>query len=65
MKQTSENRFSQGKIDESVAIKIADIDKAHSDLRNIIGVILSVNNIICTKFEHQKAFFPIHIAVTN
>jgi len=41
IKQASENRFSQGKVGESVAIKIPDVDRARSDFRNIIGVILS------------------------
>lgn len=39
MKQTSENRLIQGKIEESVTIKIADVDKAHTEFRNIITVI--------------------------
>lgn len=39
MKQTSENRFSLGKVEESVAIKITDVNEAHSDFHNIIGVI--------------------------
>lgn len=31
MKRAWENRFSQGKVGESVAIKISDVDRARSD----------------------------------
>ena len=41
MKQASENRFCPGEIGQSVTIKIPDVDRARSDFRNIIGVILS------------------------
>ncbi|XP_025422714.1 uncharacterized protein LOC112692301 [Sipha flava] len=41
MKQASENRFCPGEVGQSVTVKIPDVD---SDFRNIIGVILSVNN---------------------
>lgn len=41
MKQASENRFSQGNVGESVAMKISDVNRARSNFRNIIGFILS------------------------
>ncbi|CAI6366058.1 unnamed protein product [Macrosiphum euphorbiae] len=44
MKTNSENRLREGKIGESVKIRIPDVDKARSDLRSILGVIMSVKN---------------------
>ncbi|KAL4090679.1 hypothetical protein QTP88_025471 [Uroleucon formosanum] len=44
MKQASENRFRPGEVGQSVTVKIPDVDRARSDFRNIIGVILSINN---------------------
>ncbi|XP_008189275.1 KRAB-A domain-containing protein 2-like, partial [Acyrthosiphon pisum] len=44
MKTNSESRLREGKIGESVKIRIPDVDKARSDLRSILGVILSVKN---------------------
>jgi len=41
MKQASENRFRPGEIGQSVTVKIPDVDRARSDLRNIIEVIIS------------------------
>jgi len=41
MKQASENRFRPGEVGQSVKIKIPDVNRARSDFRNIIGVILS------------------------
>jgi len=41
MKQASENRFSQGKVEESVTIKNQDVDRTRNDFCNIIGVMLS------------------------
>lgn len=41
MKAPSENRFTVGKVGETVKIRIPDVNKARSDLRNILGVILS------------------------
>jgi len=43
MKTNSENRLREGKIGESVKIRIPDVDKARSDLRSILGVIMSGN----------------------
>lgn len=40
MKQASGNHFGQGKVGELVAINILNVDRARSDFRNIIGVIL-------------------------
>jgi len=42
----SEKRFCQGNIGESVRVKIPDVDRARSDLRCVIGVIMSSNNNI-------------------
>jgi len=44
MKEASEKRFCDGKVDETVKIKIPDVDRARSDLRCILGVILSGKN---------------------
>jgi hypothetical protein len=41
MKQASENRFCPGEVGQSVTVKILDVDRARSDFRNVIGVILS------------------------
>lgn len=41
MKQASENHFRPGEVDQSVTVKIPDVDRPHSDFRNIIKVILS------------------------
>jgi hypothetical protein len=41
MKQASENSFCPGEVGQSVTVKIPDVDRARSDFRNIIGVILS------------------------
>jgi hypothetical protein len=41
MKQVSESRFCRGEVVESVTVKIPDVDRARSDCRNIIGIILS------------------------
>uniref|UniRef100_A0A2H8TQZ8 KRAB-A domain-containing protein 2 n=1 Tax=Melanaphis sacchari TaxID=742174 RepID=A0A2H8TQZ8_9HEMI len=46
MMEMSEKRFCQGNIGESVRIKIPDVDRARSDLRCVLGVIMSSNNII-------------------
>lgn len=46
MTEISEKRFCQGNIGESVKVKIPDVDRARSDLRCVLGVILSGNNII-------------------
>lgn len=43
MKTNSENRLREGKIGENVKIRIPDVDKARSDLRSILGVIISGN----------------------
>lgn len=43
MKFISERRFCEGKIGQSVKIKIPDVDRARSDLRSILGVIISGN----------------------
>jgi len=48
MKSISEKRFCEGNIGESVKIKIPDVDRARSDLRSILAVIMSgiiINNI--------------------
>jgi len=42
-KTNSENRIREGKIGESVKIRITDVDKARSDLWSILGVIMSGN----------------------
>ncbi|KAF0699009.1 KRAB-A domain-containing protein 2-like, partial [Aphis craccivora] len=42
LKTNSENRLREGKIGENVKIRIPDVDKARSDLRSILGVIMSV-----------------------
>ena len=53
MKSLSERRFCEGNIGDSVKIKIPDVDRARSDLRSILAVIISsiINNniliIIC------------------
>jgi hypothetical protein len=41
MKEASEKRFCEGKVGETVKIKIPDVDRARSDLRCILGVILA------------------------
>lgn len=54
MKSLSERRFCEGNIGDSVKIKIPDVDRARSDLRSILAVIISsiINNniliIICS-----------------
>lgn len=50
-KTNSENRLREGKIGESVKIRIPDVDKARSDLRSILGVIMSGN------FNYDFYFF--------
>jgi len=47
MKSISERRFCEGNIGESVKIKIPDVDRARSDFRSILAVIMSgvINNI--------------------
>jgi len=44
--EMSEKRFCQGNIGESVGVKIHDVDRARSDLRCVIGVIMSIVIII-------------------
>jgi len=46
MTEMSKKRFFQGNIGESVRVKISDVDRARSDLRCVLGVIMSSNNII-------------------
>lgn len=41
MKEASEKRFCEAKMGETVKIKIPDVDRARSDLRCILGVILA------------------------
>jgi len=41
MKEASEKRFCEGKVGETIKIKIPDVDRARSDLRCFLGVILS------------------------
>lgn len=41
MKEASEKRFCEAKVGETVKIKIPDVDRARSDLRCILGVILA------------------------
>jgi len=43
MKTNSENQLHEGKIGKSVKIRIPGVDKALSDLRYILGVIMSGN----------------------
>jgi len=43
MKTNSENRLREGKIGESVKIRIPDVNKARSDLRSILGINMSGN----------------------
>ncbi|XP_025423225.1 KRAB-A domain-containing protein 2-like [Sipha flava] len=40
VKTNSEHRLREGKIGESVKIRIPDVDKARNDLRSILGVII-------------------------
>ncbi|CAI6372621.1 unnamed protein product [Macrosiphum euphorbiae] len=44
MKEASEKRFCEAKVDETVKIKIPDVDRARSDLRCILGVNLAVHD---------------------
>ncbi|KAL4153512.1 hypothetical protein QTP88_001345 [Uroleucon formosanum] len=44
MKSISKRRFCEGNIGESVKIKISDVDRARSDLRSILAVIMSDGN---------------------
>ncbi|CAI6358245.1 unnamed protein product [Macrosiphum euphorbiae] len=44
MKEASEKRFCEAKVGETVKIKIPDVDRARSDLRCILGVILAVHD---------------------
>jgi hypothetical protein len=46
MTEMSEKRFCKGNIGESVRVKIPDVDRARSDLRCVLGVIMSGNNNI-------------------
>jgi len=46
MTEMSEKRFCQGNNGESVKVKIPDVDRARSDLRCVLGVIMSGNNYI-------------------
>lgn len=66
MKQASENHFNQGKVGESLEIKIPDVEIACSDFRNIIGVILydiftkdTYLNLVCTvlKTNFLRVYF--------
>ncbi|KAF0751652.1 KRAB-A domain-containing protein 2-like [Aphis craccivora] len=60
MKSLSERRFCEGNIGDSVKIKIPDVDRARSDLRSILAVIISsiINNniliIICCLMERAN-----------
>ena len=42
MKQLSEKKIPQGKIGDTVKVRISDIDRARGDSRNIITIILHV-----------------------
>ncbi|KAE9523561.1 hypothetical protein AGLY_016113 [Aphis glycines] len=44
MTEISEKRFCQGNIGESVKVKILDVDRARSDLRCVLGVIMSMKD---------------------
>ncbi|XP_029348199.1 SCAN domain-containing protein 3-like [Acyrthosiphon pisum] len=44
MTEMSEKRFCQGNVGESVRVKIPDVDRARSDLRCVLGVIMSVKD---------------------
>ncbi|KAE9536197.1 hypothetical protein AGLY_007420 [Aphis glycines] len=44
MKSLSERRFCEGNIGDSVKIKIPDVDRARSDLRSILAVIISMED---------------------
>jgi len=44
MKTNSENRNPEGKIGESVKIRIPDVDKARNDLRSILEIIILSGN---------------------
>lgn len=51
MKTNSKHRLREGKIGESVKIRIPNVDKGRSDLRSILGVIMSGN------FNYDFYFF--------
>lgn len=60
MKSISEKRFCEGNIGESVKIKIPDVDRARSDLRSILAVIMSgiiINNIFIIIYYIIFLFF--------
>ena len=44
MKQLSEKNFPQGKVGDTVKVRVPDVDRARSDSRNIIAIILAVIN---------------------
>jgi len=53
MKNNSENRLHEEKIGETVEIRTPEVDKARSDLRCILGVIISDN------FHNEFYFYHI------
>lgn len=44
MKNTSDKSHPPAKIGDNITIPIPDVDKAKGDLRNIIGVVLNIND---------------------